>query len=775
MPPVSFCFSSKFERPVTVIVPVYNAVRAFEGLLDSLLETFPSLPDNLHFSFIDDNSPDEEIDRLWNEHPFLKVIGVYKSKNAENLGFVGTVNEGMAACNKNHDVLLLNSDTLVYGNAFAILQQVAYSRAEVASVSPLTNNCTISSLCDWPNGTNSILDLSPREISQIVEEANLPTPFHTAPTGVGFCLYLTRRALDLIGNFDQATFGRGYGEENDWCQRAAKKGFVNLICPGAFVFHQGTQSFASQEKAALVRKNLRLLARKHINYFPEVEKYLSDDPLRSHRAEILWRLTRLKKGRAGFKTVAFLLHECPDHFSGGTEGHVKSLSEQLLKEGKTEVFQIFRAGDEKWRLRIGIPNQEVFQFDFIFSAERFAELFDVLAPEMDALHVHHMHGASLHELAVIRNAKVPRKIFTAHDFLPLCPSINLIGPEGSYCHLPDEKTCNGCLKYHHQYQIESIAQYRDRMKVFLDSFDSILVPSESAYRILKEGFIRHEPQIASPQFLGKISVLENALPYAEEEPRKEEKNLVKGKERTVVFLGAIGPHKGAGLLPRAVKKLFELGFRCEIWGLYSGKELDDRVVERKFRSWQELSLLAKKHRPFAVCMPSVWPETFSYTAYEALCLLEVPIIVGPYGNPAQLVRSYKVGVTMAKLSPKAIARAAAEVANRYEEFMNNIRRYRSRIVQPLKPEGIFESLKDIYALSSVTKPDRVSSDWYVPPLSPAEVQSRRSSRLATDLEYKLQRIESLRGYRILKKYYSLRKLARKLFERIFRIGAAEAT
>ena len=32
-----------------------------------------------------------------------------------------------------------------------------------------------------------------------------------------------------VGIFDEKRFGRGYGEENDFCQRAAKLGFKNII------------------------------------------------------------------------------------------------------------------------------------------------------------------------------------------------------------------------------------------------------------------------------------------------------------------------------------------------------------------------------------------------------------------------------------------------------------------------------------------------------------------------------------------------------------------
>ena len=44
------------------------------------------------------------------------------------------------------------------------------------------------------------------------------------PVGVGFCLYIRRECLDEIGYFDEAKFGKGYGEEVAFCMQATKAG-----------------------------------------------------------------------------------------------------------------------------------------------------------------------------------------------------------------------------------------------------------------------------------------------------------------------------------------------------------------------------------------------------------------------------------------------------------------------------------------------------------------------------------------------------------------------
>src|SRR3712207_8814600 len=48
-------------------------------------------------------------------------------------------------------------------------------------------------------------------------------------TGNGFCMYIRRDCLDAVGMLDEEAFPRGYGEENDFCMRATRDGWINLV------------------------------------------------------------------------------------------------------------------------------------------------------------------------------------------------------------------------------------------------------------------------------------------------------------------------------------------------------------------------------------------------------------------------------------------------------------------------------------------------------------------------------------------------------------------
>ena len=98
---------------------------------------------------------------------------------------------------------------------------------------------------------------SPRSIVS----SRRPTPGRTVdlPTAVGFCMCIRRACLDQVGLFDAERFGRGYGEENDFCMRAAGAGWRNVLAGDVFVYHEGAVSF-SGERLALTETAGKTLA-----------------------------------------------------------------------------------------------------------------------------------------------------------------------------------------------------------------------------------------------------------------------------------------------------------------------------------------------------------------------------------------------------------------------------------------------------------------------------------------------------------------------------------
>jgi hypothetical protein len=105
------------------------------------------------------------------------------------------------------------------------------------------------------------------------------------PTAVGFCMHIRRACLDQVGLFDAQRFGRGYGEENDFCMRAAGAGWRNVLAGDVFVYHEGAVSF-SGERLALTENAGRTLAELYPDYLRRVREYLRHDPAGTLRAAV---------------------------------------------------------------------------------------------------------------------------------------------------------------------------------------------------------------------------------------------------------------------------------------------------------------------------------------------------------------------------------------------------------------------------------------------------------------------------------------------------------
>ncbi len=79
----------------------------------------------------------------------------------------------------------------------------------------------------------------------------------------GFCLLIRRDVVDAIGCFDEATFGPGYGEEDDFALRARQAGWSLAIADDAYVYHAQSRSYSTEARQRLAVEAGRRLSAKH--------------------------------------------------------------------------------------------------------------------------------------------------------------------------------------------------------------------------------------------------------------------------------------------------------------------------------------------------------------------------------------------------------------------------------------------------------------------------------------------------------------------------------
>lgn len=265
-----------------VVVPVFNAPRQTRRCLKAVAET---VSETTPVVVIDDASDDPAVAEIMEELPETW----YRVANEHNLGFVASANLGMALAG-NRDVVLLNADTRVTSGWLAALERCADSDERIASITPLTNNGEIASIpefCEanpWPD--------DPEAWARACRESGSPQ-YPEVPTAVGFCMYLRRQCLDDIGVFDEPAFGRGYGEENDWCMRALDDGWRHVLCDDAYVAHEGSASFGPLGLAPGGEAMETLLAR-YPDYMDRVRAFIEADPMAGRRRQIVEHYRRLR-------------------------------------------------------------------------------------------------------------------------------------------------------------------------------------------------------------------------------------------------------------------------------------------------------------------------------------------------------------------------------------------------------------------------------------------------------------------------------------------------
>lgn len=271
----------KGGRHITIIVPVYGDWPSLSECIESLIEyTSPSKHTVL---LINDCGP--EADEL--ELRIRKAIKGYKHfkyyRNKKNLGFLKNCNNAVENLDKtSNNVLLLNSDTKVTAGALEELENVLDSNKQIGAVSPRSNNATITTV---PLRAMKQKGVEPKRSYALFKKINRQFPrTSVVPTAHGFCILIRRSLIEKYGLFDPA-FGKGYGEEVDFCQRIRGQGYICVLANRAFVFHQEARSFSLEKKAKLLETNNKIIRARYPAYQKEVRDYIETALRRENKIE----------------------------------------------------------------------------------------------------------------------------------------------------------------------------------------------------------------------------------------------------------------------------------------------------------------------------------------------------------------------------------------------------------------------------------------------------------------------------------------------------------
>lgn len=654
------------ESTVNVIIPVYRGLTETMNCVNSVLEA--KLDTRIHLTVINDFSPQPELTAALRTHAARHKYEYIE--NPSNLGFVKTVNIGMAL-HPDMDVVLLNADTVVSDGWVDRLRGAAYRGERVGSVSAMSNNATICSL-PFIGGKEEIpygMDLA--EINRFIARENDGVSVEL-PTAHGFCMYIRRLCLDEVGSFDADKFGKGYGEENEFSLRSATYGWKHVAACDVFVYHCGSVSF-KESAEGFIANNLKIIASEYPDYHYNVHRFLREDPLLEYRNKLQRSLWREKKIALFFSLA----------IGGGVDSNLNAVAERLKGEGYT-VLVVRRSRLTNYEYTIAEWNSE--------NATLYNKRLGILALISDILllnpiffHIHHLIDLDEALVDFIEAAGIPYYV-TLHDYFYICPRVTLLNDGKEFCAVPPVNACISCLArggvheaVHETYLplTKDVAIWRNHWTRLLKGARKVIAPSEAVVKYYKATL----PGL-------NLTVLQHLGPS---KPRVASVEAAPPSRIKVAILGAIGMHKGASELVSLLRwteahhpdlefKLIGYSDRPDTlaafsnfydMGPYTHDQLEDKI--------------AKSSCTVALFL-SHWPETYSYTLSEAYIhgLTPVAYDIGAFGERIAAIGAGEV----------------VPVGSQPEILVSAIRRAARTRVKPLTySEGEYASIaRDYYDL-----------------------------------------------------------------------------
>jgi GT2 family glycosyltransferase len=607
------------DVPVDVVIPVYRGLEATLACIGSVMETVR--PPN-RIWVVNDASPEPALVAAlegFARSGALRVIAVGDGRI--NRGFPAAVNAGLRAA-RGHHVVLLNSDTLVAPGWLERLRAAACSARDIGTATPLSNEASILS---YPGeaGQNAAPDFTEtRRLARLAARANAGR-LVDIPTANGFCMFIRRDCLEQTGPFEERLFAQGYGEENDFCERARALGWRHVAVPEVYVAHLGGVSFG-QASGHLLRRNLRLLENRHPGYLARVAAWIEADPLFPARRRL--DLARWREARIGRGPVYVLV----THGAGG--GTARVVDERVVAlrgEGYDPI--VLRAVDG--RCELGDASGGFVNLRYAMPAERGALRRLLAASRPVAAELHHLLGHDHGIVDLLGDLGIPYDVWV-HDYAWFCARLSFVTGDGRFCGEAEPAVCEACIAAWGSELAETIAPaaLRRRSAADLCGARAVIVPSaDVAVRVR-----RHVP-----------GVQPLIRPWEADPPAPLMRASASRIVRRVAVIGAIGIDKGFNVLLACARDVAARHLPLE-FVVVGFTENDEALLETQrvfvtgmFAPGEAVPLIRAQAADLAF-LPSIWPETWCYALSDAWAG-GLPAAVFDIGTPPARVRAARRG------------------------------------------------------------------------------------------------------------------------------------
>ncbi|MEN8250049.1 MAG: class I SAM-dependent methyltransferase [Bacteroidota bacterium] len=409
-----------------------------------------------------------------------------------------------------------------------------------------------------------------------------------------------------------------------------------------------TQCFNVSSQGGIKSLASRVFLYKHFNMKGSVSVESVAKQFKARRIDLLH--IYLQKGLLLKPIIIF------DHNGGGG---ANTYSTELVKSihsngGMTLRVYCFEA---VWLVELGDVDDNL-----LFYTSSINNLFEFFSKlQSDSIIINSVYGypdirmaiSMIIDLASSKKAALEVKI---HDFYAICPSPHLSDFEGKYCGVPQlQEVCISCLKqnigwYHSWYPQENrptdVAQWRKPFAELFEAATAITFFDQSSVEILGRAFDLDA---------NKLKVRPHHINYF---PDNCHVRVVEPLH--IGVLGTLSSIKGGTVVNELAKYITKhgLGIPITVVGQSLFPTMSDVKVLGPYES-KNLHEIVNNEGINVILMPSIVPETFSYTISEAM-KMSLPIVAFDIGAQGRRVDQYIRGKVIPLDSPTQVILTAIQ-------------------------------------------------------------------------------------------------------------------
>ena len=342
-------------------------------------------------------------------------------------------------------------------------------------------------------------------------------------------------------------------------------------------------------------------------------------------------------------------------------------------EGITEIPAFLQTGDE----------------------EVYARFLKEVKP--DVIHIHTLMGIHESFLAAANKLGI-RTCFTTHDFFPICPKVTLFR-DGDVC--PDAADCSSCpacnmtalsmqkiwlLQTPAYRKLKDSAIVKKLRKEHRDAYLSDEHPAAVGqtknqpgdYQKLRDYYgkilsridvVHYNSSVAKDVYERFFSISDyRVIPITHSDVSDHRAKKEFPERLRIYYLGPQSAHKGYYLLKQALDLLWKERQDFILHVYFAPVHPSEYEVSHERYSYEELEQVMRDSD--IVIVPSIWYETFGFTAEEAMSF-GVPVIVSNRVGAKDIIPEGG-GIVFDEISPEGIRKVVRDLDQTSLERMNEI-------------------------------------------------------------------------------------------------------